>query len=84
MQTIDEIRKELEELEVKKKKIHKMILSGEIEQLREKEKEYLYKQKGFMEAYADILKERIDFYICVETAKEITRSLILEAEAKNK
>lgn len=83
MQTIDEIRKELEELEEKKKKIHKMILSGEIEQLREKEKEYIYKQKGFMEAYANILQERIDFYICVETAKEITEELIREAN-KNK
>ena len=84
MQSIDEISKELEELEIKMKKIFKIIISGEIESLREQEKEYLYKQKGFMEAYANILKERINFYICVETAKEITRSLILEAEAGDK
>lgn len=76
MQTIDEIKKELEELETKMQKISKIIINGEIKKLKEQEKEYLYKQKGFMEAYKDILEKRINYYICVETAKEITLELI--------
>lgn len=84
MQTIDEIRKELEELETKMQKISKIIINGEIKKLKEQEKEYLYKQKGFMESYKDILEKRINYYICVETAKEITLELIKQAEDKYK
>jgi len=84
MQTIDEIRKELEELETKMQKISKIIINGEIKKLKEQEKEYLYKQKGFMEAYAKILEKRINYYICVETAKEITLELIKKAEDEYK
>lgn len=84
MQTIDEIRKELEELETKMQKISKIIINGEIKKLKEQEKEYLYKQKGFMESYKDILEKRIKYYICVETAKEITLELIKQAEDKYK
>ena len=84
MQTIDEIRKELEELETKMQKISKIIINGEIKKLKEQEKEYLYKQKGFMESYKDILEKRINCYICVETAKEITLELIKQAEDKHK
>jgi hypothetical protein len=84
MQTIDEIRKELEELETKMQKISKIIINGEIKELGEQEKEYLYKQKGFMEAYKDILEKRINYYICVETAKEITLELIKQEEDKYK
>ena len=84
MQTIDEIRKELEELETKMQKISKIIINGEIKELKEQEKEYLYKQKGFMESYKDILEKRINYYICVETAKEITLELIKQAEDKYK
>ena len=84
MQTIDEIRKELEELETKMQKISKIIINGEIKKLKEQEKEYLYKQKGFMESYKDILEKRINYYICVETAKEITLELIKKAEDEYK
>lgn len=84
MQTIDEIRKELEELETKMQKISKIIINGEIKKLKEQEKEYLYKQIGFMESYKDILEKRINYYICVETAKEITLELIKQAEDKYK
>lgn len=84
MQTIEEIRKELEELETKMQKISKIIINGEIKKLKEQEKEYLYKQKGFMESYKDILEKRINYYICVETAKEITEELIRQAEDKYK
>lgn len=84
METIDEIRKELEELETKMQKISKVIINGEIKKLKEQEKEYLYKQKGFMESYKDILEKRINYYICVETAKEITLELIKQAEDKYK
>ena len=84
MQTIDEIKKELEELETKMQKISKIIINGEIKKIKEQEKEYLYKQKGFMESYKDILEKRINYYICVETAKEITLELIKQAEDKYK
>lgn len=76
MQPIDEVRKELKELEVKMKKIYKIMLSNEFEQTNEKEKEYLYKQIGFMEAYEDILKKRIHYRNCIQEAKEITDSLM--------
>lgn len=76
MQPIDEVRKELKELEVKMKKIYKIMLSKEFEQTNEKEKEYLYKQIGFMEAYEDILKKRIHYRNCIQEAKEITDSLM--------
>lgn len=76
MQPIDEVRKELKELEVKMKKIYKIMLSKEFEQTNEKEKEYLYKQIGFMEAYGDILKKRIHYRNCIQEAKEITDSLM--------
>lgn len=76
MQPIDEVRKELKELEVKMKKIYKIMLSKEFEQTTEKEKEYLYKQIGFMEAYENILKKRIHYRNCIQEAKEITDSLM--------
>lgn len=76
MQPIDEVRKELKELEVKMKKIYKILLSKEFEQTNEKEKEYLYKQIGFMEAYENILKSRIHYRNCIQEAKEITDSLM--------
>lgn len=76
MQPIDEVRKELKELEVKMKKIYKIMLSKEFEQTNEKEKEYLYKQIGFMEAYENILKSRIHYRNCIQEAKEITDSLM--------
>lgn len=76
MQPIDEVRKELKELEAKMKKIYKIMLSKEFEQTNEKEKEYLYKQIGFMEAYEDILKKRIHYRNCIQEAKEITDSLM--------
>lgn len=84
MQPIDEVRKELKELEVKMKKIYKIMLSKEFEQTNEKEKEYLYKQIGFMEAYEDILKKRIHYRNCIQEAKEITDSLIAKAEAESR
>lgn len=76
MQPIDEIRKELKELEKRMKKIYKIMLSNEFEQTTEKEKEYLYKQIGFMEAYENILKSRIHYRNCIQEAKEITDSLM--------
>ena len=76
MQPIDEVRKELKDLEAKMKKIYKIMLSNEFEQTNEKEKEYLYKQIGFMEAYEDILKKRIHYRNCIQEAKEITDSLM--------
>lgn len=76
MQPIDEVRKELKDLEIKMKKIYKIMLSSEFEQTNEKEKEYLYKQIGFMEAYEDILKKRIHYRNCIQEAKEITDSLM--------
>lgn len=82
MQPIDEVRKELKDLEAKMKKVYKIMLSKEFEQTTEKEKEYLYKQIGFMEAYENILKDRIHYRNCIEAADEITRSLIEEIEAE--
>lgn len=82
MQPIEEVRKELKDLERKMKKIYKIMLSNEFEQTNEKEKEYLYKQIGFMEAYENILKDRIHYRKCIEAADEITRSLIEEIEAE--
>ena len=58
------------------KKIYKIMLSKEFEQTTEKEKEYLYKQIGFMEAYENILKSRIHYRNCIQEAKEITDSLM--------
>lgn len=84
MQPIDEVRKELKDLEIKMKKIYKIMLSNEFEQTNEKEKEYLYKQIGFMEAYEDILKKRIHYRNCIQEAKEITDSLIAKAEAESR
>lgn len=76
MQPIDEVRKELKDLEAKMKKIYKIMLSNEFEQTNEKEKEYLYKQIGFMEAYKNILEKRIHYRNCIQEAKEITDSLM--------
>lgn len=76
MQPIDEVRKELKDLEIKMKKIYKIMLSNEFEQTNEKEKELLYKQIGFMEAYENILKSRIHYRNCIQEAKEITDSLM--------
>ena len=70
MQPIDEVRKELKDLEIKMKKIYKIMLSKEFEQTNEKEKEYLYKQIGFMEAYEDILKKE---YIIVTVFKKLKK-----------
>ena len=76
MQPIDEVRKELKDLEIKMKKIYKIMLSNEFEQTNEKEKELLYKQIGFMEAYKNILEKRIHYRNCIQEVKEITDSLM--------
>ena len=76
MQPIDEIRKELKELESRMKKIYKIMTSKGFELTNEQEKEYLYKQIGFMEAYENILKDRIRYRNCIEAAEEITDSLM--------